>query len=48
MAIRIEDSDPVEIILGGKVFQAGKLIHQMRMNLMTQHLGLNSSHAGLS
>lgn len=39
MAIRIEDTLQITIQLGGKDWKAGNIIHQMRMNLMRQHIG---------
>ena len=46
MAIRIEDSQIEEIQLGKKDWKAGKLIHNMRINLMKQHLGDSEISSG--
>eukprot|EP00602_Paraphysomonas_sp_CaronLab_P007254 CAMPEP_0185035158 /NCGR_PEP_ID=MMETSP1103-20130426/25973_1 /TAXON_ID=36769 /ORGANISM="Paraphysomonas bandaiensis, Strain Caron Lab Isolate" /LENGTH=1446 /DNA_ID=CAMNT_0027572105 /DNA_START=681 /DNA_END=5021 /DNA_ORIENTATION=+ len=42
IAIRIEDSLPVDICLGGRRWQAGALPHMLRMNLMRAHVGDNN------
>lgn len=39
MALRIEDTQHVEIKLGGRKFFAGLLPHTVRCKLMKQHLG---------
>lgn len=47
MAIRIEDTLQIIIQLGGKDWKAGNIIHQMRMNLMRQHIGEKNPLSGL-
>ena len=47
MAVRIEDTLYITIQLGGKDWRAGSLIHQMRMNLMRQHVGEKDPFSGL-
>lgn len=47
MAVKIQDSLPITIQLGGRDWQAGYIIHQFRMNLMRQHVGEKNPSSGI-
>lgn len=46
MAIRIEDTRHIKTTLSGHTWVAGAVPHELRMRLMKQHVGWNSSLAG--
>jgi len=44
VAVRIEDNEKITIEMNGIPYQASKLIHQLRVKLMGQHVGIISNY----
>lgn len=43
-SVRIEDNEKINIEMNGKPYQTSKLVHQLRVKLMGQHVGVVSNY----